>query len=242
MFKAVASPLDWRFHEIGCKKPLRRVNVNRSVLKDLEMKKIALLFFVLVTGSVSVGADDQEIQSLRKQVEELTERVTKLERALASSADKTQTELRVEKQRIKARERMAKDREVYSQIQLREIESLYQVANQKWRSEEGKNSLMDLIKKYDKANRTGCALLYLGQMSDGTEKEEYLNKAIADFSDCWYGDGVQVGAYARLVLAQYCRNSKQPEKAEKLLREVERLFPEAIDHKGQVLTGLTDVQ
>ena len=113
------------------------------------MKKIALLLFVLVTGSASAGADDQEIQALRQQVEDLTERVTKLERLLAISAEKTQPRQRVELQRLKARERMRKDRDVYNRIQIQEIETLYQVANQKWQTEEGKNSLKDLIKKYN---------------------------------------------------------------------------------------------
>ena len=96
--------------------------------------------------------------------------------------------------------------------------------------------------KYDKANRTGCALLYLGQMSDGTKKEDYLNKAIADFSDCWYGDGVQVGAFARFILAQHYRSNKQLEKGEKLLQEMEQMYPDAIDHNGQPLTAQSDAQ
>jgi predicted RNase H-like nuclease (RuvC/YqgF family) len=151
---------------------------------------IALLLCVSSLSSISLGADDSEVQALRKQVQELTERVKKLESLVAPLADKTEAEGRIEKQRVKARERMRKDLETYDRTQLREIESLYQVANQRWQTEEGKNSLKDLIKKYDKANRTGCALLYLGQMSEAAEKEEYLQKAIADFSDCWYGDGV----------------------------------------------------
>ena len=199
------------------------------------MKWIALLLCVSSLSSISLGADDSEVQALRKQVQELTERVKKLESLVAPLAGKSELEGRVERQREKARERMSKDAANYNRTQLREIEGLYQVANQKWQTEEGKNSLKDLIKKYDKANRTGCAMLYLGQMSEGAEKEEYLNKAIADFSDCWYGDGVQVGPFARYILANHYRATDKKEKADELIEQLRKQFPDAIDHSGKLL-------
>ena len=130
---------------------------------------------------------------------------------------------------------MRKDYEIYSQDELREIETLYQVANKQWRTEEGKDSLKKLISKYDKANRTGCALLYLGQMSKGTEREAYLQQAIADFSDCFYGDGVQVGAYARYYLAYYYKESGDEKTSAELFVEITEKYPDAIDHKGNLL-------
>ena len=200
------------------------------------MKKwFALLLCMSSLSSISRGADDSEVQALRKQVQELTERVKKLESLVAPLAGKAESEGRVERQRAKARERMSKDAETYNRTQLREIEALYQVANQKWQTDEGKNSLKDLIKKYDKANRTGCAMLYLGQMSEGAEKEEYLNKAIADFSDCWYGDGVQVGPFARYILAAHYRATDKKEKADELVEQLKTQFPDAIDHSGKLL-------
>jgi hypothetical protein len=199
------------------------------------MKQFAVMLLVIANASVCRGVDDEEIQALRKQVAELTERVTRLERALNASQNQNSRSEQVDRQRTKARERMAKDKEIYSQTQLREIESLYQVANQKWQTEEGKNSLKELVKKYDKANRTGCAILYLGQMSEGSEKEEYLQKAIADFSDCWYGDGVQVGPFARFILAAHLKDQKQNDQADVLLKDLARLYPDAIDHRGQLL-------
>ena len=195
-----------------------------------------MLLCVSSLSSISFGADDSEVQALRKQVRELSERVKKLESLVAPLAGKAEAEVRIERMRVNARERMSKDAETYSRIQLREIESLYQVANQKWQTEEGKNSLKDLIKKYDKANRTGCALLYLGQMSEGTEKEEYLNKAIADFSDCWYGDGVQVGPFARYILAAHYRVTDKKEKGDELVEQLRKQFPDAIDHSGKLLS------
>lgn len=205
-------------------------------MKAILFASTILMVCLLSAGSVSLAADDQVIEDLRKQIAELRERVSHLEKSNATKTEGERGQGQVDAQRAKARERMKKDGQVYSQKQLREIESLYQVANQKWQSEEGKKSLKELIQKYDKANRTGCALLYLGQMSQGAEKEEYLNKAISDFSDCWYGDGVQVGAFARFMLALHYRGSDQTEKAEALLAELKTRYPDAIDHKGKLLS------
>jgi hypothetical protein len=152
----------------------------------------------------------------------------------------TDSDKTAEIQRIKARERMRKDLEIYSQDELRDIETLYQVANKKWRSEEGKESLKKLIEKYKSANRTGCALLYLGQMTTGDEQMEYLQQAIDDFSDCFYGDGAQVGAYARFVLWYRYRNDGEKEKAAKLAEEIRTDYPDAIDHRGRNVVALLE--
>ena len=99
---------------------------------------------------------------------------------------------------------------------------------------------MKLIKKYNKANRTGCALLYLGQMSKGEEREEYLKQAIADFSDCFYGNGVQVGAYARYYLAYHYKESGEEKKSTELFEEIGEMYPNAINHKGRLLADFLD--
>ena len=138
---------------------------------------------------------------LKKRIEALEERVSKLEAVLGKEEAKQTKEQIGDGERVKARARMKKDLEVYSSEDLSKIEKLYQVANKEWRSEEAKASLKELISKYDKANRTGCALLYMGQMSKGDEQIDYLTKAIEGFSDCYYLNGVQVGAYARMYLA-----------------------------------------
>jgi len=141
-------------------------------------------------------------------------------------------------QKANARERMREDREIYSQDERIEIETLYQVANKKWRSEEGKDSLKELISKYSSANRTGCALLYLGQQSTGDEQIEYLRRAINDFSDCFYGDGVQVGPYARFVLFHRYKKDGENEKVAKLADEIKTLYPDSISHRKQSLVAL----
>ncbi|MBF0196780.1 MAG: serine/threonine protein kinase [Planctomycetes bacterium] len=137
-----------------------------------------------------------------------------------------------------ARERMRKDYALYTRDELREIERLYQVANKKWRSAEAKESLEKLISKYGNANRTGCAVLYLGQMSTDAEKEKYLQLAINNFSDSYYGDGVNVGAYARYLLAFHYDDIKANSKARELRDNLKRAYPYAINHRGVLLSEL----
>lgn len=175
---------------------------------------------------------------LENRVAELEKEVAELKTALAPVLAEAKVEEIAVQQRTKAKERMRKDSEIYSRDELKEIESLYQVANKQWKSQEGKDSLKVLIEKYDKANRTGCALLYLGQMSKGKEREEYLKQAIDNFSDCFYGNGVQVGAYARYFLGYHYKESGEQDKADKLFAELEQQYPDAIDHKGNLLSDM----
>jgi hypothetical protein len=198
------------------------------------MKK--LLAALIATCSMFAQADP----GLEQRVAELEKEVAELKASLAPVIEKAKTEEIVARQRNAARTRMRKDAEIYSSDELKEIENLYQVANKNWRTDEGKDSLKKLISKYDKANRTGCALLYLGQMSEGDEQVKYLKQAIENFSDCYYGDGVQVGAYARYYLAHHYRKSDESEKAAALFAELAELYPDAINHKGKLLSTLIE--
>ena len=191
----------------------------------------------LLTSPV-MAQESVKIKALEDKVATLEERLARLEGIVTPVAKKVNAEQVARDQQQKARERMKKDLEVYSAAELREIESLYQVANTKWRTQQGKGSLELLIKKYDKANRTGCALLYLGQMSKGEEKERYLEDAIDDYSDCYYGNGVQVGPYARLLLAYHYNGTGEKDDAKELFEEVKKNFPDAISHKGVLLVDL----
>ena len=202
------------------------------------MKNVMLIMLATFVATTAFAQDSAQLTALEKRVKKLEERLAKLESATKPAVAEASAEQRLNEQRMKARERMRKDSSVYSRDQLREIESLYQVANKKWRSQEGKDSLKKLIEKFDKANRTGCALLYLGQMSKGKEREEYLHEAIEGFGDCYYGDGVQVGAYARYYLAYYYKENAQEKKAEKLFEEIKGKYPDAINHKGRFLSDL----
>ena len=200
--------------------------------------KITIAAVIFCLASPVMAQDSAKIKTLEDKVEALEKRIAAIEAATSPVVEKINVEQKVSEQRLKARERMRLDLTVYSAGELREIESLYQVANQKWKSQQGKDSLKLLIEKYDKANRTGCALLYLGQMSTGDERENYLLEAIDDFSDCYYGDGVQVGAYARYFLAYHYKEVGEKEKEELMLKELKSEFPDAISHKGKMLSEL----
>jgi uncharacterized small protein (DUF1192 family) len=203
------------------------------------MKKLisaVVVFLALITSHSA-----SKVEKLERRIANLERTVNRLEAQVAkmSQADTAKKELLANKskQRNKARARFQQDYKTYSRSQRREIEKLYQVANRKWKTPEARKSLEELIAKYGKANRTGCAILYLGQMSKGNEQLHYLKLAISDYSDCFYGNGVQVGAYARFYLAcRYYREGKKAE-ARKLFQEISNKYPDAIDHRGNKLAA-----
>ena len=144
----------------------------------------------------------------------------------------------IDKEIAKARARMRQDGRKYSAEQLKDAEALYQVANKSWRSPEAEASLEQMVKKYPKFNRTGCGLLYLGQYTRGEEREKYLKQAVEDYSDCFYGNGVQVGAFARYLLGHHYRDNGDVEKGNALLKEVIEKYPTSVTHKGDQLAKI----
>jgi len=204
--------------------------------KVRNMKKMMIVLLLLALSATAFATESELIE----RVEQLESRIERLETAVGPLLAEKEKEHQVARQKARARERMHKDLELYSHEELKEIEALYQVANKKWRSEEGKDSLKQLIRKYDKANRTGCALLYLGQMSEGEEQVKYLTLAVAKHSDCFYGDGVQVGAYARLILSRRYDEDGERGKASQLLDEIKTGFPDSIDHRGRSLVTIIE--
>ena len=134
--------------------------------------------------------------------------------------------------------RTAQDRGKYTQAQLDDAERLYQVANQKWGTPEAKESLQTLVRKFPDNNRTGCAVLYLAQMSQGDERAQYLQDGIEKYNDCFYGDGVQVGAYARFLLAKDYKSQGDTSKAKALFDEIKAKYVGAIDHQGNLLVDI----
>lgn len=199
---------------------------------------IATLCLALVMVFVAPAKADinESIEAMQKKIAALEARVAELESLLAPMKDKMLAEARQQKLAQQARERMRLDHERFSSEQLQEIESLYQVANRNWQTDEARQSLKKLVDEYKNANRTGCAILYLGQMTKGEEKEAYLKQAIEDYSDCFYGDGVQVGAYARFHLAHYYHSIGKTENAQTLVDELKADYPDAITHQGQLLS------
>ena len=129
------------------------------------------------------------------------------------------------------RARMSQDAAVYGRDGMREIEQLYRAYSRK--AENADEALKSLIEKYPKANRTGCAVMYAAQHSRGEERIKWLNRAIEQHSDCVYGDGAQVGAYARWFLAREHMRKGDKATAEKLYAEIRAKYPDAVTHRGQ---------
>lgn len=210
------------------------------------MATVALLalaaFFCAAPSGVQSDRPDKDAR-----IAELTERVAALETRLAELEEqamplieRARSEMLREKARAAARARMRQDRGKYSPEVLGEVEDLYQTANKDWRSPAAIAALEKLVSEYPDLNRTGCATMYLGQMSQGPERVDYLTRAMTDFADCYYGDGVNVGAYATYYLACHHLQEGNREDAQKLIDKLNTHYPDAIDHRGRLLVDLID--
>lgn len=190
----------------------------------------------LLSGSaVSAQQSTDELGQLRERVARLERQVQEMSKLLEPLKAQQAMETRQRDLRENFDKKMAEDRNKYSAEQLSEAEGLYQVANQKWGSPEAAEGLRKMIEKYPDINRTGCATLYVAQRSQGESREKYLRQCIEKFNDCFYGDGVQVGAYARFLLAQYYISKEDQNKAAALYDEIRTKFSNAIDHGGNLL-------
>jgi hypothetical protein len=202
---------------------------------------IAVAALLVALGARVVRADekDKQIADLQDRVAKLEAKIADLQKQLAPLLAKSDNEAQRAKLAARARERMRKDGQTHTAEQINDAEQLYQVANKNWRSPEAKESLKKMIEKYPDLNRTGCAVLYLGQMTenDPAERERLLKLAIDKYGDCFYGDGVQVGALARYFLAAQYDKGGQPDKAKALRDELRRDYPDAINHRGEPLVA-----
>jgi len=201
--------------------------------------KCSLVLLLLMLGLCpAVNCAGKQDTSLDERVSALEKKVAELDAQTAPVREKAKIEVNRQRLAQLARERMQKDATSFTRDQLREIEKLYQVANKNWRSEEATRSLLQLISKYDNANRTGCAVLYLGRMTEGPDQEKYLKMAIDKFSDCFYGDGTQVGPYARFCLAMIYKQQGKTAEADALFKELREKYPDAIEHSGHKLVEM----
>jgi beta-lactamase regulating signal transducer with metallopeptidase domain/nitrous oxidase accessory protein NosD len=189
---------------------------------------------------VGYGNDwDEWVAAAR--IRPLTSSAAPTDAASASGSDAGRAARLVEINRQAARQRASQDNESYNREQQREIEALYQVANTKGhRTDEAKASLKELLRRFDKANRTGCATLYLGQASTGDERVEYLTRAVEKFSDCYYFNGCQVGGYGRYVLALTLWDRGDKDKARALLTELKTTYKDATDHSGRPMDEVAE--
>ncbi len=206
--------------------------------KPHSLRCLAIVLSLLTGAGVSrIHAEEEDPAAMRERIAALEKRLAELEHKEDNS--KKLERLR-EENKLNARKRAAEDRRTYKPEELAEIESLYQVANKNWRTDEARASLKKLLDKFDKANRTGCATLYMGQMSQGKERIDYLTRAVEKFSDCYYLNGCQVGGYGRYVLALTLWESGEKDKARTLLAELKKNFKDAIDHKGRPMSEIAE--
>lgn len=212
----------------------------RSPLTKTAVLLTAVAFFCDLPKTVQADSSDRDVQ-----IAALTERVAVLEARLAELEDlamplieQARFEQRRDKARAAARVRMRQDRGKYSPEVLSEVEELYQTANKDWRSPATIAALEKLINEYPDLNRTGCATMYLGQMSEGPQRSDYLTRAMTDFSDCYYGDGVNVGAYATYYLAVDHWRAGRYDDARPLIEKIKAEHPDAIDHRGRALVDM----
>lgn len=131
--------------------------------------------------------------------------------------------------------RMESDAQRYSQQEFSEINRLYKIGISHSDPQQRHVALQELLSSYPGSNRAGCAAINLSQRYEGEEREQFLKRAAADFRDCWYGNGVQVGAYALFLLINHYLDTGRQELAFKGLDSLVRDFDGAIDHQGRLL-------
>jgi len=134
----------------------------------------------------------------------------------------------VERQRTLAKQRIEKDREVYSDTELAEIEKLYQ----SFTNTLDLATVQTLIDKYPRANRTGCALYTAASNRPGAVRDKLLRAACEQFGDCYYENGAIVGAQARVQFAHRLASTGHKDEARKLWREIVEQYPDAIFSGG----------
>ena len=134
---------------------------------------------------------------------------------------------------------MYADMRNYSKHENDEIESLYQ-AMYKLKDPEKTKNLKKLIAKYPKANRSGCATLYLAYCIKGNSQENALLEVIRKYGRCYYGDGVNVGACAKYFLARFYIKSGNTDKVKSMLEDLKKNYPTAISHNRKSLVLLVE--
>lgn len=201
---------------------------------------LVLALALSLTAEDAAPDKDARIAALEARVTQLESELAALREQLGPLLEQARAQQRQQHWALKARQRMAKDREAHSGEELRKIERLYQTANRNWRSPEAREAMKQLVENYKDVNRTGCAMLYLARMSTGDERGELLTKAMEEYADCFYGDGTQVGPYAMFLLGVHLRESGDDDTAQALFDTLRAEAPDAIKHGGQRLVDLLE--
>ncbi len=181
------------------------------------------------------GADTQEVEQLKAKVAVLEKRMSEMEGLLPQMKPQLEQQGRQRAYRERFDRRRELDGKKYTQEQLIQAETMYVAAQRKAASPECVEILKQMLEKFPEANRTGCGFLDLAVHTTGPESEKYLRDCIQKYNDCYYGDGVQVGAFARFWLANYYSETKENKKAEALYKEIKDSYADSIDHQGQFL-------
>ncbi len=131
----------------------QKIKLTQASLEKSERKLRAALNAIERKIQTECVLTKAKFEALDKELQRLVAELNQTKTApatnnLAITPTIIATEEEMAAQQAKARDRMREDREIYSRDELRKIETLYQVANKKWRSEEGKDSLKELISKY----------------------------------------------------------------------------------------------
>lgn len=192
------------------------------------MKKLLTGVTVLLVCSVGLAETPEEkLAQLEKKVEALEQQKT------AAGDRKTQRE-NLRELKLQAIRRARTDAELYTRQELDEIEEMYRSWS-KASPVKRAGILRTLVRKYPKANRTGCLWLTSAMQQQGRQKIKDLERAIRDFGDCRYLNGVQVSAYGRYLLGRELESKGRKQEAQKYFDELYESWPKAIDHSGNLL-------
>ena len=164
-----------------------------------------------------------------------------LEYRTAIAAQQRAREEKLAALRERARQRLADDVRWYGPEELQDIEERYRAAHQPFTGFLHPGSLpklVELVERYPRSTRSGCAALQLARSSDAEERERNLETVIQLHSDAWCEDGVQVGSLARALLAIHFVGLERYDEAERLAREVAVRFPGSVDTAGAPLDDL----
>lgn len=170
-------------------------------------------------------------------IRELESRVAELEKELQG---KTRRSALRENAQAAARERAARDAVAFTKDELHEMEVIYQQAKKQPAFDQVAAAMQPLFERFAGSNRAGCAALYIGRGLAGTDRQRWLEYAIANASDCLFLDGTSVGGLGRVLLAADHAAAGNTPEAARLLAEVRAGFADGIDFDGVPLTDLAD--
>ena len=174
-----------------------------------------------LTGLMAGSVEDR-LAALERRVAELEQR---LGGAKESPTAQASLQDGVTDLREKVKLRYDKDVAEYGKSAMREIERLYRAF-----SKTGDAAAFDeLLKRFPKACRTGCAVMYAGQRAKGDEAVKWFKKAIADHGDCYFeindrSQGIKVLYDGRVLLRDTNDNRYEIENVGKLDRKSRDIF------------------